>query len=125
MQHIKKVGELYLLKIPEGSWQEISINIIRLLSKSNEKDAIVVIMNWFIKMIRLKATTINISLEEIAKIYQDNIWKLHEVLRKILSDQRSQFVSKFIEELTKVLGIKRMLLTVYYPQTDRQMEWIN
>ena len=73
-------------------------------------------------MIRLKATTINISLEEIAKIYQDNIWKLHEVLRKILSDQRSQFVSKFIEELTKVLGIKRMLLTVYYPQTDRQME---
>jgi len=28
------------------------------------------------KMIRLKATTTNISLEEIVKIYRDEIWKL-------------------------------------------------
>ena len=38
------------------------------------------------KMIRLKATTMNISLEGIAKIYRDEIWKLHEVLRTILSN---------------------------------------
>jgi len=58
-------------------------------------------------MIRLKTTTINISLEGIAKIYRDNIWKLHRVSRKILSDQGLQFASKFIEEFTKVLGTKR------------------
>jgi len=38
-------------------------------------------------MIRLKATIMNISLEGIAKIYRDEIWKLHEMPRKILSDR--------------------------------------
>jgi len=76
-------------------------------------------------MIQLKATTINVSLEEIAKIYHDKIWKLHGIPRTILSDRRPQFASKFIEELTKVLGTKRMLSTVYHPQTDGQTEQIN
>ena len=39
----------------------------------NDNNMIVVIVNWFIKIIRLKITTIAISLEEIAKIYTDNI----------------------------------------------------
>ena len=45
-----------------------------------------VIMDRFTKMIRLKATTTNISSEEIAKIYRDKIWKLYGVPRTILSD---------------------------------------
>ena len=49
-------------------------------------DTIMVIVDWFTKMIRLKATTTSISSEEIAKIYRDDIWKLYGVPRKILSD---------------------------------------
>ena len=76
-------------------------------------------------MIHLKATTTNISSEEIAKIYRDNIWKLHGIPRKILSDRGPQFASKFMEELMKALGIKRQLSTAYHPQTDSQTERIN
>jgi len=88
-------------------------------------NAIVVIVDQFTKMILLKATMMNISLEGIAKIYRDDIWKLHEVPRKILSDRGLQFALKFMEEFTKALGIKRQLLTAYHPQTDGQMERIN
>ena len=49
----------------------------------------------------------NVSLEGIAKIYRDDIWKLHGIPRKILSNRGPQFASKFIEELTKALGTKR------------------
>ena len=45
VQHMKKVGELHPLKTSEGPQKEISINIISLLPKSNEKDVIVVIVN--------------------------------------------------------------------------------
>jgi len=76
-------------------------------------------------MIRLKATTMNISSEGIAKIYRDEIWKLHGVPRMILSDRGPQFTSKFMEEFTKVLGTKRKLSTAYHPQTNGQMERIN
>ena len=43
----------------------------------------------------------------------------------MLSDGGPQFTLKFIEDLTKALGIKRTLSTVYDPQTDSQTEWIN
>jgi len=88
-------------------------------------NVIVVIIDQFTKMIRLRATTTSISSEEIAKIYRNNIWKLHGVPRKILSDQGLQFTSRFIEEFTKTLEMKRQLSTAYYSQTDGQMERIN
>ena len=89
MQHIKKARELYPLQTLEGLWKEISIDIISPLPKSNKKDTIVVIVNWFTKMIWLKATITNVSSEEIAKIYYDKIWKLHRIPRTILSDRES------------------------------------
>jgi len=73
----------------------------------------------------LKTTTTNVSSEEITKIYRNKIWKLYGVPRKILSNRRPQFVSRFMEELMKALEINRILSTAYYPQTDRQIERIN
>jgi len=61
------------LEIPQGPWQKISIDIIGPLPKSNGKNAIVVIVDRFTKMVRLKATTTNISSEEITKVYWDEI----------------------------------------------------
>jgi len=95
------------------------------LPSSNRMDAILVIVDRFMKMIRLKATTTNISSEGIAKIYRDEIWKLHGIPRTILSNQEPQFMLKFIEEFTKVLGTKRKLSMAYHPQTDGQTERIN
>ena len=86
MQHQRKAGELHPLEIPKGPWQDISIDVIGPLPSSNRMDAIVVIVDRFTKMIRLKATTTNISLEGIAKVYRDEIWKIHGVSKTILSD---------------------------------------
>ena len=65
------------------------------------------------------------SSKGIAKIYRNDIWKLHGVPRKILSDWRSHFALKFMEKLTKVLGTKKQLSIVYYSQTYGQIERIN
>ena len=99
----------------EGLWQKISIDIIRPLPKSKNKDTIIVIVDWFIKMIKLKMTTTAVSLENIAKIYWDKIWKLHRVPQKVLSNRGSQSASRFIEDLIKVLETKRTLSIAYYP----------
>jgi len=125
VQYQRKSGELHLLQISQGPWQEISINIIGPLPRSNGMDTIIVIVDQFTKIIWLKAMTMSISSEGIAKIYRDNIWKLHGVPRKILSDWGPQFASKFMVELTKVLETVRQLSTVYHPQTDSQTERIN
>ena len=64
----------------------------------------------------------NILLEGIAKIYRNDIWKLHGVPKKILSDREPQFTSKFMEEFTKLLRTTRQLSMVYHLQTDGQTE---
>jgi len=125
VQHQKKAGKLHPLEIPEGPWQDISIDMIGPLPRLNEMDAILVIVDRFTKMIRLKATMTNLSSEGVAKIYRDEIWKIHGILKTILSDHGPQFASKFMEDLMRVLETKRKLSTAYHPQTDRQTERIN
>ena len=66
---MKKAEELHLLEMLEELWQEISIDIIRPLPRSNRKDAIIVIIDQFTKMIQLKMTTTNILSKEITNIY--------------------------------------------------------
>ena len=80
-----------------------------------QKNPIVVIIDRFTKMIRPKATITAVLSEEIAKIYWDKIWKIHEVPQKILSDRGPQFASWFMEDLTKALETKKMLSIAYYP----------
>ena len=63
-------------------------------------------------------TMVNMLSEEITKIYWDEIWKLHRILRAILSDRGPQFASRFMEYLTKTLGTKQILLIAYHSQID-------
>jgi len=79
------------LKIPQGLWQEINIDI------------------------RLKVTTTIVLSEEIAKIYRDEIWKIHRVPKKIISNRKPQFASQFMKDLCKALKTKWTLSTAYHP----------
>ena len=75
---------------------------------------IVVVVNQFINIIRLKTTITVVLSEKIAKIYRDNIWKIHRVSKKIHSNRESQFVSWFIEDLYKALETKKTSSMGYY-----------
>jgi len=125
VQHMRKAAPLHPLFTPKTLWEEISIDVIGPLPRSEDKDAILVIVDRFSKMIRLVVTKTSISLSEVARIYQDDIWKIHGIPKKIISDRGPQFASTFMEELYKALGIKRAMSMAYHPQTDGQMERIN
>jgi transposase InsO family protein len=59
------------------------------------------------------------------KIFRDEIFKHHGLLRKVISDRGPQYVSKFMMDLYSLLGIKGNPSTAFHPQTDGQMERIN
>jgi len=79
---MKKAVSLHLLPTPKTPWEEISIDVIGPLPKSEDKDAILVVVDQFSKMIRLMATTTSIFSNEVARIYWDNIWKIHSILSR-------------------------------------------
>jgi hypothetical protein len=113
------------LPIPENPWQEISIDMIGPLPKSEDQDAIIVIVDRFSKMIHLIPTTTFLSSLRLAEIYKKEIWRIHGIPRRIISDRGPQFALKFMKELCNALGIERNLSTAYHPQTDSQTERIN
>lgn len=66
-----------------------------------------------------------VTSEGLARLYRDNVWKLHGLLKKVISDRGPQFASKFMMDLNCILGITMALSTAYHPQTDGQTERIN
>ena len=60
--------------------------------------------------------------EGLAMLFQDNIWKLHELLKSVKLDRKPQFVVKLTMELNKILGIEIRLLIAFHLQIDRYIE---
>jgi len=69
-------------------------------------------------MTHFVATTEEISVEELARLFMDNIWKLYGLLESVVSDRGPQFVAELTKKLNKMLGIETKLLTAFHPQTD-------
>ena len=68
------------------------------------------------------ADKITNSAEDYAKIYINEIVRLHGVLLSIISDRGPQFTSHFWKSLQKGLSTQVNLSTIFYPQTDGQAE---
>ena len=67
----------------------------------------------------------NYGREKLAKLYVENIVKLHGVPSRIVSDRGTQFTSRFWKSLHKGMGSKLDFSSAYHPQTDGQTERVN
>ena len=69
--------------------------------------------------------TEEISVEGLARLFRDNIWKLHGLPESMVLDRRPQFAVELTKELNRMLGIETKLSTAFYLQTDRQTKQMN
>jgi len=66
-----------------------------------------------------------ITAGELARLFRDNIWKLHSLPESIISNRGPQFAAGVMRELNAMLGIKSKLSTVFHLQTDGQTKRMN
>jgi len=76
-------------------------------------------------MVHFIPTTEKTSAEGLARLFRDNVWKLHGLPESIISDRGPQFVAGLMRELNQMLGIESKMSIVFHPQTDGQMERVN
>jgi len=69
-------------------------------------------------MIHFIATIEGISVERLARLFRNNIWKLHGLLESVVSDRGPQFAVELTKELNKMLEIKTKLSIAFHPQTN-------
>ena len=123
---MEKVAEkLKLSEIPEKSWIHLIVDFITKLPLVARKDAILGVCNRLPKMTHFVATTEGTLVERLARLFRDNIWKLHRLLESVVLNRRLQFAAELTKELNRMLEIETKLSTAFYPQTDGQTEWMN
>ena len=111
--------------ILEKPWMHILADFIIKLSLAQGYNSILVVVNRLTKIVYFIPTMEKTSAEGLARLFRDNVQKLHELPESITSDWGPQFVAGIIQKLNKMLGIESKLLTTFYSQTDGQMERMN
>ena len=114
-----------LNSIPEKAWLHISADFITKLPLAQGYNAILVVVDRFTKIGYFIPTTKRTSAEGLARLFKDNVWKLHGLSDSIISDRGPQFVAGVIKELNHILGIETKLLMAFHLQTDGQTERMN
>jgi len=66
-------------------------------------------------MVHFILTTEKTIAERLARLFRDNVWKLHGLPESIILDRGPQFVVGLMQELNRILGIKSKILTAFYP----------
>ena len=83
---------------------------------------ILVVYDRLFKLTYFVATTEEILVKGLVQLFKDNVWKLHGLPESVVLDKGPQFAAELTKELNKMLEIETRLSTVFYPQTNRQME---
>ena len=92
------------------------------LPESGSYSQIWVVVDHFTKMAHFIPLPTSIDVQELAKRFTREIWKLHRLPEEIISDRDLKFTSYFWATLMEILGVSRKLSTAFYPETDDQTE---
>ena len=121
----KLVGKLKLSEVPKKPWSHLTVDFITKLPVVAGKDAVLVVCDRLSKMTHFVATTEGTSVEGLARLFRNNIWRLHGLPESVVLDRGPQFAAELTKELNRMLGIQTKLLTAFHPQTDGQTERMN
>jgi len=111
--------------IPEKPWTHISADFITKLPLAQGYNSILVVVNWLTKIVHFIPTTEKTLAEGLARLFRDNVWKLHGLPESIILDRGPQFMAGLIRELNQMLGIESKISMAFHPQTDSQIERVN
>jgi len=92
-------------EIPKSKWEVISTDfIVGLPITSRRHDSIFVVVEMLTKSTHFIPVKTTYKVPEIAKLFIDEIMRLHGVPRKIILDRGATFTRNFLTSFQEVLG---------------------
>ncbi|KAJ4717071.1 Retrotransposon protein, putative, Ty3-gypsy subclass [Melia azedarach] len=122
-EHQRPSGLLKPLLVPEWKWERIAMDFVVGLPKTQKGyNAIWVIVDRLTKSAHFIPVNTAYSMDKYAKLYMDEIVRLHGIPVSIVSDRDPRFTSIFWKSLHKAMGTKLNFSTAFHPQTVGQSE---
>lgn len=118
-------GLLKPLPIPDRPWSTIGVDFVVKLPLSEGQDSVMVVVDHFSKAAHFISARETWSAEEMATSFIRDVFKLHGLPDKIVSDRGSIFMSKFWSSVLQQLQVSQAPSTAFHPQTDGQVERTN
>lgn len=88
-------------------------------------DMIMVVVDRFSKMAHFIPAHKRLNAAACARLFSDNVIKLHGVPQRIVSDKDIRFMNKFWQTLHYLNGSSLLFSTTNHPETDGQTERVN
>jgi len=83
----------------------LSVDFVVELPESSGHDAIMTVVDSVSKRVHFVLTHTMVTAEGAARLFLHNVWKLHSLPKRVVSNRGSQFVVSFTKELYRLLGI--------------------
>ena len=117
-----KAGLLQRLELPIWKWQQVTTDLVTDLLESNGFTAIVVFVDRMTKMVHFAPCTKEIAAVDYAKLFVDNVFRLHGLPEVLIFDWDPRFTSKFWTSLFDLLATDLRFNTAFHPETNGQSE---
>ncbi|KAJ9532097.1 hypothetical protein QJQ45_003814 [Haematococcus lacustris] len=122
----KPAGLMVPLQMPKAPWDSVSMDfVVKLPKTAAGHDSILVIVDRLTKMVHLAPTVEKVNGEDVARLFYDNVFKLHGMPLEIISDRDPRFRGQFFSGLCDIMQTKQCLSTAFHPQSDGQTERMN
>ena len=114
--------------IPNGLWDDISMDFITKLLKSKDPvtgityNAIMVIVDQFTKYLITVPFKETHTAEQLGHLLLDRLVRDHGVPITVITDRDKLFTSNYWKTISAAMGMKLKMSTAYHPQTDGQTE---
>jgi hypothetical protein len=122
---IKTQGLLQPLSIPSQRWEEVSMDFITRLPKSEGKSVIMVIVDRLTKNAHFCALSHPFKASTVSTTFMETVQKLHGSPKIIVSDRDPIFTGHFWTELFSCLGTQLAHSSSYHPKSNGQTEIVN
>ncbi|KAF5799660.1 putative nucleotidyltransferase, Ribonuclease H [Helianthus annuus] len=123
VEYQKPAGLLQQPTIPQWKWEEISMDFVTGLPRSQRgNDTIWVIVDQLTKSAHLLAIKETDKFSTLADVYLKEVVSRHGVPTSIISDRDARFTSELWQAMHKSFGSRLDMSTAYHPQTDGQSE---
>jgi hypothetical protein len=106
-------------------WERVALDLIVGLPRSAKGNTVVAVFSEAFSKFKWAIALPSKRAIGVARAYLENVVLPYGAPEKLLTDQGKEFMNEVMEEVNKLLGVKKINTSTYHPQTDGEVERFN